>query len=125
MREAVRELLHYRPSTAYVEQEETGTTTVRPYQRDLVSLPEPGALILDAMDLVDEVGRDILSAFHDTMLRDVEKDPPKRLPGDITPYMDVKLKASSTLYEQFVLDLWDRNMLEFIDSANVRSPPSL
>ena len=123
MREAVRELLHYRPSTAYVEQEETGTTTVRPYQRDLVSLPEPGARTLDAIDLVDDVGRDILSAFHDTMLRDVEKDPPKRLPGDITPYMDVKLKASSTLYEQFVLDLWDRNMLEFIDKSKSEVTP--
>ena len=117
MREAVSELLHYRPSNAYGELEETGTTTVRPFQKSLISLPEPGALTRDALDLVDDVGREILLAFHDTMLRDVEKDPGKNLPGDIAPYMDVKLKASSSLYSDFIRDLWDRNMLDFLHQA--------
>eukprot|EP00435_Cladocopium_sp_Y103_P026023 s1915_g6.t1 len=117
MREAVSELLHYRPSSAYGELEETGTTTVRPFQKSLISLPEPGAVTHDALDLVDEVGREILMAFHDTMLRDVENDPARKLPGDITPYMDVKLKASSTLYGEFIRDLWDRGMLDFLHQA--------
>lgn len=117
MREAVCELLHYRPSSAYVELEDSGTTTVRPFQQPLVSLPEPGALTHDALDLVDEVGREILVAYHDTMLRDVEKEPPKKLPGDITPYMDVKLKASPSMYAEFIRDLWDRNMLDFLTEA--------
>lgn len=44
-REAVCELLHSRASSGYFEEEASGTT-VRPYQRELVSLPNPGASVL-------------------------------------------------------------------------------
>ena len=118
-REAIRELLHYRPSSYDCEESEPVSTTVRPYQRSLVSLPEPGSTVNDALDLLDEVGRDTVLAFHDTMLRDFEKEPPKQMPGNITPYMDVNLKSSEELYSNFVADLWERNMLDF--EAEVKS----
>ena len=115
-REAVCELLHYRETSSYIDDDIPGTT-VRPYHRDLVSLPEPGATTIDALDLVDGVGKGILQASDTTMLRDFEKDPPKLLPGEIVSYMDEKLKNSSELYNQFVIDLYDRGMLEFDHKA--------
>ena len=66
--EAICELLHDRESSNYIDDDIAGPT-VRPYHRDLVSLPEPGATTIDAVDLVDGFGKGILQASDTTMLR--------------------------------------------------------
>lgn len=121
-REAVCELLHSRASSGYFEEEASGTT-VRPYQRELVSLPNPGASVMDASVLVDQTGRDILQAYDTSMLRDFEKEPPPHSPDKIKPYMDVQLANSKPLYNQFIRDLWDRNMIEFASSCKCTVTP--
>ena len=52
-REAVRELLHSCPS--YSREAET---TVRPYDRDLVSLPVVGSRVPELSTLLDPAGRE-------------------------------------------------------------------
>ena len=62
MREAVGELLQVNPFSPYDSGEGVGTT-VRPYDRGLISLPKVGAHIKDAADLVDETGKRFLEAY--------------------------------------------------------------
>ena len=119
MREAVRELLQYSPHSPYVEEVGAGTT-VRPYQRDLVSLPEVGSEVMNAYDLLDETGKQILEAYDSSMLCSEEE----RLSKDmVSPYMDTVLQGSNATYVEFVKDLWERGMLEFqSDAAAVVTP---
>ena len=57
VREAVHELLHVDLST-YVEEEVR--STVKSYCRESVSLPEAGATVFEATELLDDVGREVL-----------------------------------------------------------------
>ena len=58
-RETISELLHTGTVSNYLEETAPGTT-VRPYQRDLISLPDPGASTKDAMELIDDFGKGLL-----------------------------------------------------------------
>lgn len=109
MREAVGELLQVNPFSPYDSGEGVGTT-VRPYDRELISLPKVGAHIKDAADLVDETGKRFLEAYDSAMLKeDIELDP-----SDFPKvYMDERLKQSPELYHRFIKDLWERNMIDF------------
>ena len=109
MREAVRELLQCNPFSPYDLGAGSGTT-VRPYEKHLVSLPEVGSYIKDATDLVDDTGKRMLEAYDSVMLRsENEVDFPIR----VVPYMDESLKQSSDLYHGFIADLAQRNMVDF------------
>ena len=52
--------------TASAIYDEAVDTTVRPYQPDLVSLPQVGADPPQLVDLVDDYGREILRTLWDT-----------------------------------------------------------
>ena len=108
-REAVRELLQCNPFSPYDTGEGSGTT-VRPYKKELVSLPEVGASVMDASELVDETGRRILEAYQQSMLKE---DDFLEDPKGVTTYMDEELRESSSLYHEFVANLYNRNMLDF------------
>ena len=108
-REAVKELLQ--TSTSY---EGGQMTTVRPYERDLVSLPDCGAHPIALEQVIDAAGRDFLEDPHVSMMRTaeewghiIEKDDVFR------PYMDVTLQGSPKKYVMFVKDLIDKGMVDF------------
>ena len=116
-REAIHELLHLCPSSDYMPEEGT-RSTVRPYDRSLVSLPDCGASAIDATHLLDDRGREILEQFDSCMLA------PDWVQGQIfekgthiKPYMDEVLRSSPQVYSDFIKDLFDRGMLEFRRSA--------
>ena len=109
-REATRTVLQN--SLSY---DEAVDTTVRPYQPDLVSLPQVGADPPQLVDLVDDYGREILedSLGHMMLSEDewgemLEKGP------RITPYMDVILKSNAEQYIEFVHRLFQGGMINFI-----------
>ena len=105
VREAVHELLHVDLST-YVEEEVR--STVRSYCRESVSLPETGAKVFQAEELLDDTGREILldpqgHLFAGELLQETK----------MKPYMDEILRQDSSMYHQFVYDLWSKGMLTF------------
>ena len=112
-REAIRELLQFSPVSPYDEEAGSGTT-VRPYERNLVSLPEVGAEIFDAADLADDVGRRMIQSWQSTMLREESEI---HQMGGPKIYMDEVLEKSEERYHTFIKDLHDRNMLDFLDVA--------
>ena len=119
MREAVRELLQCNPFSPYDLGAGSGTT-VRPYEKHLVSLPEVGSHIKDATNLLDETGKRMLEAYDSVMLKsESEVD----FPIKVVTYMDEKLKQSSDLYHEFISDLSQRNMVDFTyNSISVVTP---
>ena len=109
-REAVQELLH--TGLAYDGGEVT--TTVRPYERDLVSIPSCGHHAVRLDEVLDEGGRDIVKDPSRCMLWDADEW------GEIverqehfSTYMDTKLKNDPVEYCSFVKDLYDSGMVEF------------
>ena len=104
VREAVHELLHMDPSS-YVEDEVR--STVRSYCRELVSLPETGAKVFEAGDLLDETGREILQDPQGHLFQQVSQS------TKVKPYMDEVLRADENIYHGFIVDLWHRGMLTF------------
>ena len=106
VREAVDELLHH--GLLSYESGEEARSTVRSFHKGSVSLPESGAQVFQAHELLDEAGRDILEDPF-THLFAPEVVPNKKF----KPYMDVILKHDKDMYEDFVYDLWSRGMLTF------------
>ena len=108
--EAVQELL--RTSTAY-NGEET-MNTVRPYDRDLVSLPGCGDEPIPLTQVMDEHGRELVKDPLAFMMRSSEEWGEMVERGEtFQPYMDVRLQANPELYAGFVKDLVDKKMLDF------------
>ena len=112
-REAIRELLLECPSSPYVSGGD-GTGGVKAYQRDLASLPECGAQPLDAAELIDEKGREVLERFESTMF--VEREANNNIQR-IQPYMDETLRSSAQAYNQFIVDIFERGMITFSRTA--------
>lgn len=105
VREAVHELLHVDLST-YVEEEVR--STVRSYCRESVSLPETGAQVFQAQDLLDDTGREILlDPQGHLFVGEVHHE------SKLKPYMDDILRLDSSAYHQFIFDLWAKGMLTF------------
>ena len=117
-REAISELLLESPASPYVSGE-GGSGSVRAYQRDLVSLPEAGAAPLDATDLLDQQGREILNRFESSMFVGEEGTPAKT----IKPYMDETLKLSPKAYADFIVDIFERGMIDFARTATSTITP--
>ena len=110
MREAIQELLH----TPISYSGDENMSTVRPYERCLVSLPECGSAPVPLHEVLDAEGRDLLKGSFNSMLLDdeewgevIEHETP------IKPYMDTTLQNDPIKYGQFVKDLWEKGMLRF------------
>ena len=104
--EAIYELLHCGLSS--YGNEEEARSTVRSYNKALISLPDSGAQVFDAGDLIDDVGRGILQdPYHHLFEHNMSSK------KSVKPYMDEVLRSSPSLYHDFVGDLWDRGMLTF------------
>lgn len=109
MREAVQELLQ--TDLAYSGEV---ATTVRSYDKDLLSIPSSGNQAVDLNSVLDEVGRDTIGDPQRCMLlsedewgMEIEKNDP------ITTYMDPALRDDLALYCSFIQDLHSCGMLEF------------
>lgn len=112
-REAIQELLQN--SVSYSGDE--GSTTVRSYQRDLVSLPDCGAAPVPMHQVIDNVGRDMLRDPSASMLlSDSEFGQMMEDGGVIRPYMDVILQKDVHVYQTFIKDLYNKGMIDFTDS---------
>ena len=117
MREAIHELLHLSPSSEYMS-EEVVRSTVHPFDSGLVSLPDCGAEPLDATELIDERGREVLERFEETMIASDEAlgnlyESQKH----VKPYLDEVFRRDTDKYLAFINDLYDRGMIEFREHA--------
>ena len=111
-REAVIEEL-LQSSPAYSGQE---PTTVRTFDRSLVSVPCSESARVPAAGLLDDMGRETVEDPSRCMLlSDEEWGEVSEANKDFRPYMDVKLQHSAKEYEGFVKDIYDAGMVEFID----------
>ena len=112
-REAAQELLH----TQAVYDGTSTSSTVRPYERDLVSLPEVGSSLVPLSQVLDDTGREVVENPSERMLVDeeswgyiCEKN------AGFRPYMDTILKEDTNKYNQFICDLMSKNMVDFTSS---------
>ena len=112
MREAIHELLHLCPSSEYMPEEGT-RSTVCPWHRSLVSLPECGATPSDARLLLDVQGREVLDKFSSSMLASDEALGMlyEKKGNHVKPYLDEVFRKDHGIYVQFVLDLYQRGMI--------------
>ena len=109
-RAALEELL----ASAHSYDSELSQTTVRPYVRELVSLPEVGDNHPQLLDVLDTHGQTYLKDFRHQMLHTPEEWAQiSQQPSDIRSYMDVRLSADPKLYHQLIRDLFHRHMLRF------------
>ena len=109
MREAVQELL--RTDLSYSGEV---ATTVRPYDRGLLSIPSCGNQAVVLSDVLDDVGCETIRDPHRCMLLDeegigamMEENKP------IQTYMDPLLRDDIGLYCNFVHDLFEAGMIAF------------
>lgn len=109
-REAVKELLQ----TQSDYDGGSAMTTVRPYVRDLVSLPEMGAHLVPLSQVMDPIGREVVGDALNRMLVDEETwGQIAEKHAGFRPYMDAVLQNNPKQYELFVKDLLDKNMIDF------------
>ena len=104
--EAVHELL--RVSLSSYQCEDEARSTVRSYDKGLTSLPECGAQVFEASELLDEVGRDILQDPREHLFM-----PDATIDKKVKPYMDEILKNDAEVHHDFSFDLWQRGMITF------------
>ena len=120
MREAVQELLQCDSSYS----QEDFVSTVRPYQRDLISLPETGDDPVSLDQVLDEHGRQVLGDPLRTMLLSDEEWGEVLEKGDLVrPYMDVRLQHDQQLYTSFIQDLHAKGMISFTSRPREIAPP--
>ncbi|CAE7708857.1 AMY1.1 [Symbiodinium sp. CCMP2592] len=109
-RGAVQELLQ--TSLAYDGNE--ASTTVRPYERGLVSIPSCGHQAVGLSDVLDDSGRDIVEDPSRCMLLNSDEWGEKIESHEgFSPYMDEVLKKDPAQYSVFVKDLADAGMISF------------
>ncbi|CAK0819989.1 unnamed protein product, partial [Prorocentrum cordatum] len=105
---ALRELLCDKASGYRMD---ASMTTLAPYQRGRVSLPEKRDAVSSVFDLVGDRGRAYLEGAGERMLDPSASD---TLAGDADRcYVDPQLANSPKLYARFARDLKARNMLVF------------
>eukprot|EP00438_Fugacium_kawagutii_P003956 Skav200396 [mRNA] locus=scaffold1919:156792:162160:- [translate_table: standard] len=109
-REAAQELLH----TSVDYSNDGPTSTVRSYDRDLISLPQSGDQPVDLMEVLDDLGRDFVKDPLTAMMISEEEHGQMIEKGDIVkPYMDVRLQKEQDTYEIFIHDLFKCGMIDF------------
>ena len=110
-REATRSLLQ-----SCLSYSEEANTTVRPFQPDLVSLPQVGSSPPPLQDLVDDFGRDILKDPVGNMMLGPDESGHKFEKGEIiSADMDVDLKHDPKKYVQFVHLLYVGGIITFTE----------
>ena len=111
-REAVRELLQ--GSLSYNGEE--FSSTLRSYDRDLVSIPQCFSDPIPVAGLLDQHGRETIEDPGRCMLLDEDEwgEVVEKQRG-FRPYMDEKLRCQPELYHCFVGDLFRAGMLKFCD----------
>ena len=108
-REAIEELLH--TSTSY---EQENGSTVRPYDRSLMSLPDSGDCPVDLRKVLDPVGREYVEdPSRCMMLSEEEWGYEVEKGNQVRPYMDERLQQDPELYRQFIKDLADKGVISF------------
>ena len=113
VREAAKELLH----TDVSYDGSTNLSTVKPYERDLVSLPDVGATLVPLSQVLDPVGRDVVeSPLEKMLLSEDEWGHIAESNSGFRPYMDTILQKDPNRYNLFVKDLWAKNMVDFTAS---------
>lgn len=111
--EASRELLGVSPS-GYAE---ATATTVRPYDRSLVSIHSSGSVAPLISNILDPEGQTVVRSFESVMLlNSAEYAFASQQFTPLTPYMDEILASSDDLYYQFVHDLFLANVVDFSNS---------
>ena len=120
MREAVQELLQCDSSYG----QEDFVSTVRPYDRELVSLPDTGDCPIALDQVLDEHGRQVLGDPQCSMLLSDEEWGRVLEEGDLVrPYMDERLQKDQKLYVSFVQDLHAKGMISFTSRPREIAPP--
>ena len=112
MREAVEELLQ--SDLSYSGEV---ATTVRGYDRGLLSIPSSGNCAVDMMGLLDEQGQEVIADPHRCMmLSEEEYGDILEKSGSLCTYMDPLLRDDLPTYCTFIEDLYRSGMLEFTNS---------
>lgn len=109
-REAVEELLRTCPTYSSEEL----STTVRTFDKDLVSIPTSQNEPIDLSGLLDPCGREIIEdPSRCMMLTEAEWGQVIEEGNTMKPYMDTKLQNSAQEYQNFVKTLYDAGMINF------------
>ena len=110
-REAVQELLQ--SDLSYSGEV---STTVRSYNRGLLSIPSAGNSAVELNEVLDDIGRETLEDPHRFMLLNREEigELREKMPQS-NIYMDPLLRDDLGLYAEFVHDLFVSGMVEFTD----------
>ncbi|CAK0900339.1 unnamed protein product, partial [Prorocentrum cordatum] len=88
------------------------STTVRPYRRDQVSLPDPGRPSADLLSTLPEPDQDLLKSWDTHMLADPADVGFYRESGhQFRLYFDEIFKAQRGVYVEFLKDLSDAKMI--------------
>ena len=120
MREAVQELLQCDASYG----QEDFSSTVRPYSRPLVSLPETGDEPIPLTQVLDPLGIDYVGNPARHMMLSEEEWGEVLEKGDIVkPYMDEILQHDRSQYGGFIKDLYGKGMFTFTSKPQEIVPP--
>ena len=88
------------------------STTVRPFRRDQVSLPDPGRPSADLLNTLPEPDQDLLKAWDTHMLADPADVGFYRESGhQFRLYFDEVFKTQRGVYVEFLRDLSDVKMI--------------
>ena len=113
LREAIQELLH----TSLSYDGEMASSTVRSYDRALISLPDCASSPVPLEQVLDESGRDtVKDPFRCMMLSEEEWGEVIEQHSPIEPYMDPLLKDDLPEYSLFIQDLFHKNMVDFTEA---------
>jgi len=87
---------------------------MRPYERDLVSLPECGSHLVPLEQVLDATGREVVGnpELH-LMLDEAQWGEIIEKGETVRPYMDARLQSDPQLYHGFIKDLLDKGLIGF------------
>ena len=92
-------------------------SSVRPYDRALLSLPKVGHLAPAASDLLGPAEAAVVRDFPSHMLLSPDQwEQVLETQPNIKPYMDHQLKNDSDVFHQFIADLFFSNLLGFTNT---------
>ena len=119
-REAVEELLRSCPTYSSEEL----STTVRTFDKDLVSIPTSQSEPIELSGVLDPCGRETIEdPSRCMMLTEAEWGQMVEQGHTIKPYMDTKLQSSAQEYQTFVKALYDAGMISFTsDPQDIVTP---
>lgn len=112
-REAIEELL--RLDVTY--NGDCNMNTVRPFNKDLVSLPDVGTRLVPLAQVLDAEGREVVESPSERMLLDEETWGSIAEQGaGFRPCVDTILNKNPEVYNAFVMDLCRKNLINFTNT---------